>query len=82
MGLRFTAEKEVGMIELTEQQRQAVKDGEVIRVAAPEIGEDVVLLSAAQYEILRELLDDQREQQAVLQYSMKQAAKVAQENPY
>lgn len=70
------------MIELTEQQRQAVKNGEVVRVAAPEIGEDVVLLRAAQYESIREFLEDQREQQTVLRYAMKQAAKVAQENPY
>ena len=70
------------MIQLTEQQLQAVKSGQAIRVAAPEIGEDVVLLSATQYESLRELLDDQSEQQAVLRYSMKQAAKVAKENPY
>ena len=33
------------MIELTEQQRQAVKDGEAVRLAAPEIGEDVVVLT-------------------------------------
>jgi len=70
------------MIELTEQQRQAVKNGEAIRVAAPEIGEDVVLLRATQYESLRELLEDQREQQAILRYSMKQAAKAARDNPY
>lgn len=70
------------MIELTEQQRQAVKSGEAVRVTAPEIGEDVVLLSAALYENIRELLEDQREQQGVLRYAMKQAAKVARENPY
>jgi hypothetical protein len=29
-----------------------------------------------------ELLDDQREQDVILRYSMKQAAKVALENPY
>ena len=74
--------KEAAMIELTEQQRQAVKNGEAVRVAVPEIGEDVVLLSAALYENIREILEDQREQQAVLRYAMKQAAKVAQENPY
>lgn len=34
------------MIELTEQQRQALKNGEAIYVTAPEIGEEVVLLSA------------------------------------
>jgi len=70
------------MIELTEEQRQAVRNGEAIRLAAPEIGEDVILLSVTQYENLRELLEDQREQEAVLRYSMKQAAKVAKENPY
>ena len=31
------AEKEATMIELTEQQQQAVKNGEAIRVLAPEI---------------------------------------------
>ena len=70
------------MIELTEQQREAVKNGEAIRISAPEIGEDVVLLRAAQYESIRELQEDRREQQAVMRYAMKQASKVAQENPY
>jgi PHD/YefM family antitoxin component YafN of YafNO toxin-antitoxin module len=69
-------------IELNEPQLQAVKNGEVVRVAVPELGEDVVLLTAAQYEHMREALDDQHEQEAVLKYSMKQAAKVAQQNPY
>ena len=70
------------MIELTEQQQQAVKNGEAIRIASPEIGEDVVLLRATQYESMRELLEDRREQEAVLRYSMKQAATAARENPY
>jgi len=70
------------MIDLTEQQWQAVRNGQAIRVAAPEIGEEVVLLSATQYQNLRESLEDQREQEAVLRYSMKQARKVAKENPY
>lgn len=70
------------MIELTEQQMQAVKNGEAVRVAVPGMSEDVVLLNAAQYENIRELLEDRREQQTVLRYAMKQAAKVARENPY
>ena len=70
------------MIELTEQQRQALKNGEMVHVLAPEIGEDVVLLPAKLYEAMRESLEDQREQKAILRYSMKQAKKVAQENPY
>ena len=56
------------MIELTEEQRQAAKNGEAVRVAAPEIGEDVVLLRAAQYENMRDLLEDQHEQQAILRF--------------
>ena len=67
------------MIELTEQQRQAVRNGEAVRVNAPELGEEVVLLSATQYQNIRELLDDEREQEAVLRYSMKQAALVVRE---
>jgi hypothetical protein len=69
------------MIELTEQQRQAVINGEAVRVAAPDIGQAVVLLSAAQFESIRELLEDQREQQVVLRYAMRQAAQIAKENP-
>ncbi len=70
------------MIELTDQQRQSLINGEAIRIAVPEIGEDVVLLSAAQYQKLQESLEDQREQEAVLRYSMKQASAVAKENPF
>ncbi len=70
------------MIELTEEQRQAVKNGEAVRVAAPEIGEDLILLTATQYQKMRELLEDKREQATVLRYSMKQAGKVAKENAY
>jgi hypothetical protein len=67
------------MIVLNEEQRRAVLNGEVVRVAAPELGEDVVLLRADAYEQVREALDDDRLQKAVLAYSMKQAALVARE---
>jgi hypothetical protein len=70
------------MIDLTEQQRQAVRNRDAVRLLVPEIGEDVVLLSATQFKNMCELLDDQREQDVILRYSMKQAAKVALENPY
>jgi hypothetical protein len=71
------------MIELTEQQRQAVKQGETVRLSVPELGEEVVVLRAHVYdETIQRLLDDEREQKAVLAFAMKQAAKVARENPY
>lgn len=66
------------MIELSEQQRQAVKNGQAVRIALPEIGEDIVVLRLAAYEDLQ----DKRQQDAVLRYSMKQAAEAARENPY
>ena len=70
------------MIELTEKQREAVKNGEAIRVPAPEIGEDVVLLRATDYENLQERLADVSEQDAVLRYSMGQVWAVAKASPY
>ncbi len=70
------------MIELTDIQREAVKNGEAIRVPAPEIGEEVVLLRAREYDRMREALEDEQEQRAVLRYSMEQARKVAKENPF
>ena len=69
-------------IELTEQQCQAVKNGEAVRLTAAEVGGDVVLLQAKQYESIRELLEDEREQAAFSRFSIEQARKIAQEDPY
>jgi hypothetical protein len=68
------------MIELTEKQQQAVRNGEAVQLPAPEIGEDIVLLSASQYRALQESLQDRRDQDALLRYSMKQAARVAKDS--
>jgi hypothetical protein len=71
-------------IELTEQQQQALDSGHDVppRVVDPRTNTTYFLLRAEEYESLRELVEDEREQQAVLAYSMKQAAAVARENPY
>jgi hypothetical protein len=61
------------LIELTEQQGQALKNGETIRLYIPEIGEDVVLISLTSYQNIQESLEDQRGQKGVLNYSMRQA---------
>jgi len=74
--------KVIMSIELTEEQRRAVKQGEPVRIPVPEIGEDVVLLRAAVYEEIRELLEDEREQQVFRAFARKQAAQLAKENPY
>jgi hypothetical protein len=70
------------MIELTDEQQSALRNGEAVRVAVPQLGEEIILLSASQYARLREALEDQSEQRVLLRYSMKQASKVARENHY
>ena len=46
------------MIELTEQERQAVKGEEPPRLVDPETNETYVILRAAIYDRLRSILDD------------------------
>jgi hypothetical protein len=70
------------MIELTEEQRLAVLNGQVVRVAAPEVGGEIVLLRADAYEEIRELLKDEQERKAWSQLSRKATERWAHENPY
>jgi hypothetical protein len=46
------------MIELTEDQRQQVRQGKTVRVPAPEIGADCVVLRADVYERLKSVVED------------------------
>ena len=55
------------MIELTEEQREAIRSGEAVRLPAPEIGEDIVLMSATQFERLETLADHELAQQDPLE---------------
>jgi hypothetical protein len=58
------------MIELTEEQRRALKDGEAVRLSEAEIGTDCVLVRADVYEQVRSLVNAGRlgldEQRALL----------------
>lgn len=69
-------------IELTEEQRQAVIKGEVVRLALPEIGQDVILLRADAYEDIRAVLEDEKEQKAFRQAGLRCARKWLKDNPY
>lgn len=55
------------MIELTEQQRQNLLQGNPVRVVMPELGTDCVVLRADVYERLRSVLegDDEPDMRAV-----------------
>jgi hypothetical protein len=56
---------EEAMIELTEEQVQAVKSGELVELAAPEIGNNVVLLRADAIEGIREIWQEERTRRAI-----------------
>ncbi len=61
------------MIELTEQQRQAVLNGETVRVQPAEIGKNLVVLLEEEYEKLRALVEDE-EQDRKMQESWQKLA--------
>jgi hypothetical protein len=70
------------MLELTEKQRQAIRQGEAVLMADPELGEEVVLLRAELYETIRELLEDEREKAGWAKLAAASRAGWARENPY
>jgi hypothetical protein len=72
-------------IDLTDEQREAVRNGEAVHVPAPEVGGTVVLLRAEQYERLRELLEEEEDRklrEAWLKASHESAVSWMKENPY
>jgi allantoicase len=73
------------MIELTEQQREAIQHGEAVRVQATDLGGTVVVLSDEAFRHLQQLLEDiedRREQDAFLRASHRSAVAFMKENPY
>lgn len=69
-------------MKLTEEQIDTLKKGEPVRMPAPQLGDDVILIRASAFEELDEILRDEREQQAIREFAARQAARVARENPY
>jgi hypothetical protein len=74
------------MIELTDEQVGVLKQGYPVRVFAPDLHGEVVVVLAAQGEstesVLQETLDDIREQAARSELGRRAAASWAEENPY
>lgn len=46
------------MIELNEEQKQNIRQGKPVRVAAPDLGADCIVLRADVYDKLRSVLED------------------------
>jgi hypothetical protein len=61
------------MIELTDEQRAAVANGEAVRVMAADLGREVVLLRADLFDAIRGLLQEEKERQLIARIAMKNA---------
>ncbi len=74
------------MIELTDEQASVLKQGYPVRLFVPELGEDVIVVLAAQREstesVLQETLDEIREKAALAKLGGRAAASWMKENPY
>lgn len=69
-------------IELSEEQRHAVRNGEPVRLQNPEIGGEIVVLWAEEYDHLRELLEDEQQRKAFRDAGLRTARRWLRENPY
>jgi hypothetical protein len=78
--------EDVIMIELTEEQAGLLKQGYPVRVAAPQLGGELVVILADNREsteaVLQEALDDIREKAALSKRGRQAAASWMKENPY
>ena len=70
------------MLELTEKQRQALRNGEAVHIPSTEMGEEVVLLRGEDFARIQALLEDEREKAAWARFARKAAGRWAQENPF
>jgi hypothetical protein len=61
------------MMHLTDEQRTAVENGDPVRVTAPDLGGDVVLLRADLYESIKELLREEQERRIIARSAMQNA---------
>lgn len=71
------------MMRLTEEQQRAVDETEVKppQIVDPRTNEAYVLIPANDYEAVRELLDEERRQEAIHRIALRNAARRMQEAP-
>jgi hypothetical protein len=74
------------MIELTEEQASVLKQGYPVRIAAPQLGGEIIVLLADDREsteaVLQETLDDLREKAALSRAGQRAASSWMRENPF
>jgi hypothetical protein len=69
-------------IELTEEQKAQLLEGNAIRITPPEIGEEIVLIRGEMYDEVHALLDDLKTSKAIADLAHTTAARWAQQNSY
>ena len=69
------------MIQLTDEQRIAVERGDPVRVMAPELGREIVVVRADLYDSVSELLQEERDRQVIAGIAMRNAVARIEEAP-
>jgi hypothetical protein len=69
-------------IDLSTAQREDVLHGKSVTIPVPELGRNVVLIDADVFAAIQDDLEELRDQLAWDQCARKQAAELAEENPY
>ena len=70
------------MIQLTDEQSQALRNGKPVRLPLPDLGQEVVILRGEDFARIQMLLEDDREKAAWAALGRKAADRWAQENPF
>jgi hypothetical protein len=61
------------MILLSDEQRTSVEKGDAVRVMAPDLGKEVVVLRADLYESIKEILREEEERRAMAEIAAENA---------
>jgi hypothetical protein len=67
-------------LELTEAQTQALQQGKAVRLTVSDVGGEVVLLRAEQFEAMRELLEEMCVQRAFREAGLRSAQRWLKDN--
>jgi hypothetical protein len=70
------------VFDLTNEQRQAILEGQPVHIPAPDLGGEIVVLRADAYEAIRDQLEDKQEKPAWAKMARKAASRWSDENPF
>lgn len=71
----------INMIQLTPDQRQAVTNGDPVRIVEPELGQEVVIVRGDLFESIKDLLQEEKNRQIIAKIGMRNAIGRMEERP-